>query len=245
MTPQAEFSTTHADPKDQAFSFQPYGGLCIRYTFLIHGHSRILWDHPIIQEAGQHQTGAVWIMLKLNLFDFYNQIREDNIILSLNGPISQDILVGMGEVIKTRLAEGSSRPVMRKVFSVFIELAQNILHHSAEKTTNNNGHHLGVGIIVLSETEDEFGIVSGNLMDNRLTEKVRERCEIVNRLDREGLKKFYQQELRRTKTENQKGAGIGLIDIARKSEARLHVEFKKVDDTKTFFVLSINISKKG
>ncbi len=57
-------------------------------------------------------------------------MKEKNIVFFFLGALSQEILVEMGNQLKSHLGLSNK---LKKIFSVFIELAQNIMHYSDEK----------------------------------------------------------------------------------------------------------------
>ena len=92
-------------------------------------------------------------MDKLKLFEYYKKMCNQNIVLDFQGVISQDLLVGMAEMIKNKftLKFGKTK-LVKKMFSVFIELAQNIAYYSFERVELERGKEkIGAGIIVVTE----------------------------------------------------------------------------------------------
>ena len=86
-----------------------------------------------------------------------------------------------------------------------------------------------------------FRITTGNFVRNDQIEELRAKLEIVNELNEDGLRELY-----RTKLQNEcrtmKGtAGLGLIDIARKSKNKLDYEIINVTESISFFCLSVVI----
>jgi len=59
----------------------------------------------------------------------------------------------------------------------------------------------------------------------------------VNQLDSENLKNYYRQILRNGKFTEEGGAGLGLIEMARKSGNRLTFSFKPVNENYSYFYL--------
>ncbi len=74
-------------------------------------------------------------MEDFNVFEFYRFMEEQNVILSFKGEISQEILLSIGDLLKERLSnEVMQQRVVKKVFFIFIELAQNIYRYSSERS---------------------------------------------------------------------------------------------------------------
>lgn len=180
-------------------------------------------------------------MLNFDLLDYYNNNKKNNIILSFKGAVSQEILVEIGSIIRNQFDIHKS---IKKIFAVFVELAQNIMHYSAESEFSlREGKDVGVGIIIFSENEDYFYITSGNVVGTKKGKKVVEKIEKVNEMSADELKTYYKEQRRKPQADGSKGAGLGFIDIARKSNQKIDYQLKETEDGNSFLVLSVKFSK--
>lgn len=180
-----------------------------------------------------------------DLLSFRKLLIENNIVLSFEGKMSQGVLVALVETLKERLATNTddvTQHIVRKIYGVFVELAQNIQNHSLEKVLVNQ-QAIGIGIIVIREDEHKFVITSGNKLLNVDAEKLRSYCDVVNALGEDGLKKMYKEKLRMARQRDVIGAGIGLIDIIRKSNHPIVYTLQAVDEITQFFTLSVTLFK--
>jgi hypothetical protein len=176
---------------------------------------------------------------KLTLYNYFNDMNKQEIILTFKGTISQDILADVGISLRSKLG---SYNVSKKTFAIFVELAQNIYHHSAEKEYSaSKGRPAGVGVILIQNKEDHLILSSGNLIENYKVEGICERCEYINGLTEDELKDYYLKQ--RKKPTGGVGANIGLIDMARRSGNQLGYHVVKIDDDNSFFSLSIKVNK--
>jgi hypothetical protein len=73
---------------------------------------------------------------------------------------------------------------------------------------------------------------------------VKNRLEQVNSLDQEGLKQLFKESRLNTTISEVGGAGLGFIDMARKSNNKLVYNFIEQNDTMSFFTLLSTISTK-
>jgi hypothetical protein len=179
-----------------------------------------------------------------DLLSFRQQLIENDIILSFEGKMSQEVLVALVETLKERLSTrttDTTQQMTRKIYSVFVELAQNIQNHSTEQVLIQQ-QKIGIGIIVIREDEHKFVITSGNKLSNAAAEKLQAYCDLINALDEESLKKLYKEKLRYAR-QQQSGGGIGLIDIIRKSGYPIDYAVQTIDENNQFFTLSVSLSK--
>jgi Family of unknown function (DUF6272) len=166
---------------------------------------------------------------KLTLFNYFNDMNRQEIILTFKGTISQEILADVGVSLRSKLP---SQHVSKKTFAIFVELAQNIYHHSAQKEYSaSKGRNAGVGVI----------ISSGNLIENYKIEGLIQRCEFINQLSSDELKDYYMKQ--RKRPTGGVGANIGLIDMARRSGYPLEYQVIEIDEENSFFALSIKVDK--
>lgn len=184
-------------------------------------------------------------MPELELLEYYKKMSERHIILDFQGAISQEMLVGMAELIKHKFSqELGDVGAVKKIFSVFIEMAQNIAHYSAERVhLDNHPTDVGAGIIVVTEESKNYIITSGNLVGNGTIGEVTTHCDTINSMDQLKLKQFYKRQIKACREEGKKGASIGLIDIARKTGNPIRYKVTPIDDINSFLVLSVKIQE--
>ena len=173
-----------------------------------------------------------------NFFDYYAQLNNDNIILSYKGPLTDVLLSEFSRDIRSKLQD--NRRVGKKVFSVFMELTQNVLYYSKE--VNYFGDQDKVGTLVILQTEDEYRVITGNLITTESASILLDKWKTVISLDRDALRD-YKRKLRDAPREGEsKGAGIGLVQVALTSDD-LEVKIKRINDKFSFFALFANIAK--
>ena len=123
-------------------------------------------------------------------------------------------------------------------------MAQNIAIYSAERVHLDDRHgDVGAGIIVVTEENKNYTITSGNLVKKEAISKIIEHCQKINGMGKEELRKFYKAQIKSSRERGKKGAGVGLIDIARKSGNTIRYGVIQVDDINSFLVLSVKIHR--
>ena len=95
----------------------------------------------------------------------------------------------------------------------------------------------------MSKDEAEYNVTTGNVVKNEKIDELKKMLEHINQLDRPDLNKLYKQKIREGRLSEKGGAGLGFIDIARKTGQKLVYSFIKIDEVKSFFVLTSTISR--
>jgi len=167
---------------------------------------------------------------------------DQDLFLAFSGPMSQDLMVEMGEILKTKMKlEGADTATILKAFSILIELNQNIMHYSVETITDDSAAEgearAGCGIIAIGNDRNRYFILSGNIIETGEVERLENAIRRLNEMDGESLKKLYREKRKQDPGEKSKGAGLGFIEIARKASAPLEYDFSSIDAERSFFSL--------
>lgn len=177
---------------------------------------------------------------EFDFFEYHNQISQENILLSYKGPLSDKLLSEFIRDVRGKFQ--SDKKVGKKVFAVFMEVAQNVLYYSKEENIFENKRDK-VGTIVILRDDDTYRIITGNLIYKKDKDAINEKCKIVNSLDRSELRE-YKRKLRNQPSEGEsKGAGIGLVQAALTSNNPLQVKIKELEGEYAFFILMVNIER--
>src|SRR5699024_8956807 len=121
-----------------------------------------------------------------------------------------------------------------------VEILQNIYHHFESGWEDKEGEQ---SIIFLLYKED-FGyrIISGNHIFAHETSKLKERIDSINSMSDEELKSIYRNKLSKGGIPQKGGAGLGILDIVRRSGEKINYNFQEIDSQYSFFSIEIKIS---
>jgi hypothetical protein len=78
---------------------------------------------------------------------------------------------------------------------------------------------------------------------NESIEYISAKIDQVNALDKEGLKELYKEVIKKGEISEKGGAGLGFIDMARKSGQKLEYSFEPINDEFSFFSLQITVPR--
>ena len=122
------------------------------------------------------------------------------------------------------------------VFSVYIEMSQNIRHYASRMGYDD---FAAAATVVITETEDgHYTVSAGNLVEREDGEALLKKIRELSLLDKAELKSLYKQRLRLPRETGQpSGAGLGLIEMARKSSEPLQATLDEGSEGKIFFSL--------
>ena len=173
-----------------------------------------------------------------DMFQFYEAMKKDKIIFCFSGPTSQGVVEGIGEALRQKMElETKTQRLAGHVFSIFVEQMQNVLHYSAEKAGGDPRGDLSHGILVVGRLDSgEFYISTGNYVHKDDTERIVALLDKMKDMDKAELKAFYKEERRRERREGSKGAGLGMIETARKATRPLEYTLSPSDDGNHDFI---------
>ncbi|OFY91625.1 MAG: hypothetical protein A3K10_11355 [Bacteroidetes bacterium RIFCSPLOWO2_12_FULL_31_6] len=179
------------------------------------------------------------------VMDFYKRMKEYDISLVYEGEITQEITLAftsMAERNMTLIDEDGS--VKKKVYHVMVECLQNICKHADMKDSHDPSISSKTGMFIVGKNVDEYFVTSGNLVTNDKIEWMKEILNKINSLDQEGIKQLFKETLKNGSISDKGGAGLGFIDIAKKTGNKLEYHFQHIDDQHSFFLLKSKVTRK-
>ncbi|WP_304639219.1 biofilm regulation protein kinase SiaB [Pseudomonas sp.] len=176
-------------------------------------------------------------MEHLDLFAMRERFNDQQIMLCFNGPISRSLIEEIGNALRNYLSAEHAHPsAAMDVFAVYIEMTQNISHYARLKDWTEQ--EAGATVVVSRNDDGRYVVSAGNLVDMPDGQQLMEAVEQLAQMDKSQLKAAYKEQLRRPReAEKTSGAGLGLIDIARKASEPLKASLKNVADGRGFFSL--------
>jgi len=173
---------------------------------------------------------------------FFELARQNRVIFYYVGYFSQNIVAAMAEAVKLQLeVSGATGPTRRKLFSSFVEMAQNIIHYSADALTpdRQDDRELRHGSVCISERDGQYLLLCANPIDIEIAEGLRQKLETLRSMTMDEIKQAYKDTLRAEAPEGSKGAGMGFLTMARDASAPLEFDFQPlhgVENTAVFYL---------
>ena len=183
-------------------------------------------------------------MLAHDFRSFHEASKRNGVILSFGGDLSENVMVSLGEVLKLRMQQAETdATVAKRVFSIFVEQAQNIIRYSARKVTAADAPppRVSAGMIAVGADAGRFFVVCGNEVSSAEVPALRDRLDHLAGLSAEDLRRTYREKLRQPPDEGSLGGSIGLIEIARRSSAPVEYDFQEIGADLSLFCLKAYI----
>jgi hypothetical protein len=128
------------------------------------------------------------------------------------------------------------------LFAVFIEQTQNIRNYTKNMPINTyNPSFLQSAIVLIGKQQDKYWVHSGNYIANSDLPSLILQLQNLNQLNKEELRRLYKSKLRQSDVSSTTGAGLGLIDMAKRMSEPFAYTVEKVDDQYSFFSICVTI----
>jgi len=178
-----------------------------------------------------------------NLHDVRRTLSAEGILICFNGPFTHSIIEELGKAVKKYLeTEEVQKSALMDVFSVYIEATQNVSNYANRGGWREEERQkMNSGIVVIGRQGERYVVQSGNPVRVADGEALGRRLDHLISLDKIGLKALYKEQMHTRVEPGSSGAGLGLIDLARKSREPLEYSLVPDADGLLFFSLKVTV----
>lgn len=181
-----------------------------------------------------------------DLFTLYNSMEHNNIMLSFKGTVTADLMTSVLSIMESKMDSLSEAPKKkRKVFNVLVECLQNLYHHidtGQDKTEEELSQDpKSSAIFMITRSAESYKIMTGNFIETSKIDMLRAKLDKINAMSKVELKEHYKEILSQGQFSDKGTAGLGMIDIARKSGQKLGYNFRILSSENSFFTLTVRI----
>ena len=176
------------------------------------------------------------------IYNRYKSLKTKDISLVFEGQITHQVMKALTGLVEEQLDEIEDDMVLRRVYHVMVESLQNINRHA--EAFEMHGHpYPGMGVILVARNDKSFLVTTGNIVENSHVDQISEFLGKLNNLDPDGLDDLYKKQLRVGIMSPKGGAGLGFIDIRRKTGNSMDYSFDRIDDQTSFFIFTSTITR--
>jgi hypothetical protein len=178
------------------------------------------------------------------IYDLHRTMMSQKLILVYDGDFNQETTKSILAMAERNLdSSGEDSGIKRKVFNVMVEALQNIVKHSSEQGMQAGSLVSRSAIFMISKDDKRYCVLTGNPIPKGNVANLTSNLNDLNSKDKDGLKEMYKEIIKNTQISEKGGAGLGFVDMARKSGEKLEFTFSDMDPEYDFFCLKVNISR--
>lgn len=172
---------------------------------------------------------------------FFEKFKEDNLCLLYNGNFSDEITDRFVNISEFNISNFEEFKKLKKRISfLLIECFQNIVRHR-ELNPIENDKLEDIGFFLTRNYKGKYLITSGNLIENKKIDDLKRQLIKINSLSAEELKELHINVMQNESLSQKGGAGLGLIDIARKSGQKLEYVFENYKNNLSFYYNQVTL----
>ena len=176
-------------------------------------------------------------------YDLFKRIGETDFEYVYRGYFNHNItkkILVLADKSIAKVTGETQATLQKRIYYIMVEGLQNITHHQDE-IANDRNFEKYPGIFAIQKSGEKYYITTGNIIANDKVDDLKSRLDVINSLDKEELKKYHREILTGGTISDKGGAGLGLIEMSRKSGSKLHYKFEWLDDEYTYFYLQTQL----
>jgi hypothetical protein len=153
-----------------------------------------------------------------------NKLLNEHLMFAYRGQVTGDNSVALLTLLEKEMELSAFSLLGRKrLFMFVLENLQNITRHGSA-----TGDEV-TSLVVYTKTNDGYNVSTGNALKTKEVKGLRENLEKINNLDPDKIREVYRAMLQDSNIGHKGGAGLGLIEMARKTGNKLEYDFFPVD----------------
>jgi len=159
----------------------------------------------------------------------------------INASIISDLLDDLDkECLKLNISDASRK----KAFNIAVEIFQNLYHYTRDLNVDNKASNEIRSIEIRVEADSTYLYLgSRNSLKNTDIEALKKKINQVNSLSNEELHQLYKSVLGNEEFSEKGGAGLGLIDMRKRSGFDLEYSIIPQDDFLSIYSLTVKVEK--
>lgn len=159
---------------------------------------------------------------------FFEKLKPDIHCLLYDGVFTDSITGRIIELFEQDIESfNESFKIKKRVIFLLAECFQNIIRHGSQSIEECK-NRLDYGFFMARHNENNYYLVSGNCIENKNIKKLRDQLDNINQLDPEALNVLHKKIIVEGTLSEKGGAGLGLVEMARKSGHKLEYKFEEL-----------------
>lgn len=165
-------------------------------------------------------------------------------IISYTGFFSYELTGQLIEKLRnSREKYNLDKSSFRKILTLMVEVLENNYKY-VNKLEKEVIDSINVyPMFSLTNEKKYFKMTSGNPILKKDIDPLKNKIDLINSLNREQLKDLYKKTMSEGIYENQEGAGLGIMKMAKITRNKVDYSIKKIKDDLYFYTIEIKIPK--
>ena len=186
--------------------------------------------HPKMSENIVHDNIA---------YPLYKHTKGGRLEYSYRGIVDSTIVEHILALAEANFTDTKEQIQVRKrVYFIMVEALQNITRH---QDVYNDPDFDQSALFILKRKEQSYSITTANLIFDSAIESLRGKIDKINAMDADELKAYAKEVLSNGTFSDKGGAGLGLIEMARKSCSKFQYEFVPAKYGMSMFYINIEV----
>ena len=180
-----------------------------------------------------------------SIYQLFKHLRQERIFLSYFGSFDDSITDKFTEISEYYLESSNELGKLKnKVSFLIAESFQNIVRHGVDKGKEKKVIKNHKDFFQINVFDERIVLSSANLIAHEETTNLGNNIDKINALNLDELRNLYNDVLENKGFSKKGGAGLGLIEMARKSGLPIKYQFNSLNETHRQFFLSLEIINK-
>jgi hypothetical protein len=177
------------------------------------------------------------------VYRFHNALLDQQVSLVYEGEVNQSITKVFTAMTEKNLSDTEENTkTIKRVYHVMVECLQNMCKHTDSPLTGESVYP-GSGILLLGERDEYFTLTTGNTISNDKVSAMKAILDELNLLNTVEIKERYKKMIKESRLSDKGGAGLGFVDIIKKTGNKIEYHFEPMNDKISFFIFNSKVDR--
>ncbi len=168
------------------------------------------------------------------------KLAGERLMFAYRGEVTSENSVLLLTLLEREMEFSEYNMVGRKrLFMFVLENLQNITRHATAQ-----GNEV-VSLVIYNKTPDGYTVTTGNPIAAADVPVLKNSLDNINNLEPDKVREAYRKMLQESDLSSKGGAGLGLMEMARKTGNKLDYDFSHIDEHTSYFILSKTVDSGG
>lgn len=170
-------------------------------------------------------------------FDIDQMMSDNELLLAYRDHITDETVQQLLAITEMKLLQsGEEKKLRKRVINILVECLQNVVNHADVHSETDVD-----SLLLIGRHGNDIFIITGNKILNSKIPKLEQRIQDVNKVSRGEMRAVYSNKLGNSTYSEKGGAGLGLLDIYKRSGRKLEYTIEPIDNDVSFLSLHVTV----